>query len=65
MRKKFVGISLLLFMLINVFSIPTFADEGGIAIDETNFPDGEFRHFVKYNLDTDKDGHLANKNVKR
>ncbi len=46
-------------MLVNVFSIPTFADEGGIAIDETNFPDGEFRHFVKYNLDTDKDGSLS------
>ena len=59
MRKKFLVISLLLLMLANVFSIPTFADEGGIAIDETNFPDGEFRHFVKYNLDTDRDGSLS------
>ena len=59
MRKKFLVISLLLLMLANVFSIPTFADEGGIAIDETNFPDEEFRHFVKYNLDTDKDGSLS------
>ena len=59
MRKKFLVISLLLLMLANVFSIPTFADEGGIAIDETNFPDKEFRYFVKYNLDTDKDGSLS------
>ena len=59
MRKKFLVISLLLLMLANVFSIPTFADEGGIAIDETNFPDEEFRYFVKYNLDTDRDGSLS------
>ena len=59
MRKKFLGISLLLLMLTNVFSIPAFADEGGIAIDETNFPDREFRYFVEYNLDTDKDGSLS------
>ena len=59
MRKKFVGISLLLFMLINVFSIPTFANESGIAIDDVNFPDEEFRWFVKYELDTNKDGSLS------
>ena len=59
MRKKLLVIFTSLLMLVNVFSIPTFADEGGIAIDETNFPDGEFRHFVKYNLDTDKDGSLS------
>ena len=56
MRKKFLVISLLLLMLANVFSIPTFADEGGIAIDKDNFPDWYFRSFIKNNFDTDGDG---------
>ena len=59
MRKKLLVIFTSLFMLTNVFSIPTFADEGGIAIDETNFPDEEFRWFVKHELDTNKDGLLS------
>ena len=59
MRKNFLVISLLLLMLANVFSIPAFADEGGIAIDETNFPDWYFQLFIKNNFDTNGDGILS------
>ena len=45
-------------MLINVFSIPSFADESGIAIDETNFPDSNFRKIVA-TFDTNGDGRLS------
>ncbi len=41
-----------------VMSVTAFAD-GGVAVDEENFPDEKFRAYVSENCDIDKDGSLS------
>ena len=42
----------------DIFNDPS-GSEDEIAIDETNFPDAEFRAYVNNNFDTDKNGFLS------
>ena len=37
--------------------------EGGVAVDETNFPDEVFRNYVSENFDTDKSGDLSEEEI--
>lgn len=37
--------------------------KNGIAIDETTFPDGNFRNYIKTVIDTDKNGQLSNDEI--
>ncbi|MCF0146129.1 MAG: hypothetical protein HUJ73_06035 [Eubacterium sp.] len=39
------------------------AQSGGIAVNETNFPDSVFRSYVKDNFDTDADGSLSESEI--
>lgn len=63
MKKRLgTGITLfvaLIFVLINLPASPAWAEPGDVEINETNFPDGTFRDYVKTNFDTDSSGILS------
>lgn len=44
---------------LTVMSVTAFAAEGDVDINETNFPDENFRAYVSENCDTSKDGKLS------
>ena len=46
-------------------SARTVRADGGVAIDETNFPDENFRNYVSENCDTDKDGFLSEDEISK
>lgn len=46
-------------MLVSSFPVYSFAAEGDVEINETNFPDANFRTMVSKKADTDKDGILT------
>lgn len=50
-------------MIICMMPSVAMAAETEIAIDETNFPDENFRTFVSENYDTDKDGSLSTEEI--
>ena len=53
--KRFMGLLLVLVMLIGCLpfsTIETYAAEGNVEINETNFPDATFREYVKTEFDT-------------
>ena len=59
--KKIMGLILALVMLVGCLSlnpIATYA-EGDVAINETNFPDENFRNYVSENFDDDNNGFLS------
>ncbi|MBR2699604.1 MAG: InlB B-repeat-containing protein [Clostridia bacterium] len=47
------------------FELATEPVEGSIAIDETNFPDANFREYIKKNCDKDADNYLSPKEIAR
>ena len=47
---------------LTAMSVTAFAD-GGVAIDEENFPDEKFRAYVSENCDTDEDGNLSDEEI--
>ncbi len=58
--KKWLSIMLsilMVLMMIPVTAVTAYADDG-VAIDETNFPDGLFRDYVRIYFDLDGDGFL-------
>ena len=55
---KMVCTLMLCLILVLALSATAFAD-GDVAIDETNFPDNNFRSYVSENFDTDGDGALS------
>lgn len=60
-RKEGRSITLLLSLMLifmNLFAVPAWAAPEDVAIDETNFPDANFRTFVS-TKDTDSDGFLS------
>ena len=60
--KKIMGLILALVMLIGCLSlnpIATYAEGDGVKIDETNFPDSNFRNYVSENFDADQNGVLS------
>ena len=58
MRKRLLSILLLCCMVLTLLPTAAFA-AGDVAIDETNFPDANFRQYVKDNFDTDKSDTLS------
>ena len=58
MRKRLLSILLLCCMVLTLLLTAAFA-AGDVAIDETNFPDKNFRKYVEDNFDTSKDGPLS------
>ena len=60
--KKIMGLLLALVMLIGCLPfniIETYAAPGDVAIDATNFPDENFRDYVKKKFDKDNSGALS------
>jgi len=58
MRKRLLSILLLCCMVLTLLPTAAFA-AGDVKIDETNFPDKNFRKYVKDNFDTDNDAFLS------
>ena len=58
MRKKFLSALLLCCMVLTLLPTAALAD-GDVAIDETNFPDENFRQYVKTEFDKDNDDSLS------
>lgn len=56
-RRRIVGLSLLLSVLM--FRPGMLRAEEEIAIDESNFPDANFRAFITENIDSDQNGKLS------
>lgn len=58
MRKKFLSALLLCCMVLTLLPTAALAD-GNVAINETNFPDENFRQYVKTEFDKDNDDSLS------
>ena len=58
MRKRLLSILLLCCMVLTLLPTAAFAD-GNVAINETNFPDENFREYVKKEFDTSKNNFLS------
>ena len=58
MRKKFLSALLLCCMVLTLLPTAALAD-GDVAINETNFPDENFREYVKKEFDTSKNNFLS------
>ncbi len=58
MRKKFLSALLLCCMVLTLLPTAALAD-GDVAINETNFPDENFREYVKKEFDTSKNDFLS------
>ena len=59
MKKRLLSILLMCCMVLTLLPVAAFAEgETGVAINETNFPDANFRTVVKA-YDTDKDENLS------
>ena len=60
-KKRIIGLFLALVMFIGCLSLnPTVTyAEGDVAINETNFPDSNFRDYVSKNFDADNNGFLS------
>lgn len=59
MKKRLLSILLMCCMVLTLLPVAAFAEgETGVAINETNFPDANFRTVVK-EYDTDKDENLS------
>ena len=64
-RERRIAMLLAMMMLImNLIVSPVWAAPG-VAIDETNFPDKNFRTFVSTKFDTDSDGKLSDTEIAR
>ena len=60
--KRIMGFFLALVMFMGCLplnTIETYAAEGDVAIDETHFPNENFRNYVSREFDTNKDGKLS------
>ena len=58
MRKRLLSILLLCCMVLTLLPTAALA-AGDVAIDETNFPDADFRQYVKENFDKDSNEVLS------
>ena len=58
MKKKLLSILLCLVMVVGLLPTAVLA-AGEVAIDEANFPDANFRSYVKNECDTDKNDKLS------
>ena len=58
MRKKFLSALMLCCMVLTLLPTAALAD-GDVAIDETNFPDENFRQYVKTEFDKDNNDSLS------
>ena len=63
MKKKLLSGMLALCMIVCLMPEAAFA-ENQVSIDETNFPDANFRSYVSADCDTDKDGVLSEAEIK-
>ncbi len=59
MKKKLLSIFLVLAMALCFTPMTASAADGGVAINETNFPDKNFLTYVKDNFDKDKSDSLS------
>ena len=64
MKKRLLSILLTLCMVLTLLPVAAFAEgETDVSINETNFPDANFRTVVK-EYDTDKDENLSRAELK-
>lgn len=59
MKKRIATFLLAIGCLAMVQLSPVFAEGEGIAVNDTNFPDDNFRSFITENYDLDSDGSLS------
>ena len=60
MNKRIISLCLALALLLCLLpAAPTVAADGDVAINETNFPDANFRRYVSESCDTNGDGVLS------
>ena len=59
MKKRILSILLTMLMVLCTAPFTAFAETGDVEINETNFPDANFREFVKENYDLDNNGFLS------
>ncbi len=63
--KKFISFAVAFSLMFVLFDFPTdvvaadSATDDSVAIDETNFPDEQFRNFIKQKFDTNNDNLLS------
>ena len=62
MKKKLLSILLCLVMVVGLLPTAVLA-AGEVAIDEANFPDANFRSYVKNEFDTDKNDKLSSAEI--
>ena len=62
MRKRILSILLCLVMVVGLLPTAVLA-AGEVAIDEANFPDANFRSYVKNEFDTDKNDKLSSAEI--
>ena len=62
MKKKLLSILLCLVMVVGLLPTAAFA-AGSVEINETNFPDANFRGFVQNEFDTDKNNKLSSEEI--
>lgn len=60
--RKLICVALALVLTLSLLPMSAFA-AGEVAIDETNFPDANFRQYVLDKCDTDKDSTLSNDEI--
>ena len=62
MKKKLLSILLCLVMVVGLLPTAVLAADE-VAINETNFPDANFRNYVKTEFDTDEDNKLSSAEI--
>ena len=63
MKKKLCAILMCCMMIAAMLPVAAFAEDTGVAIDETNFPDANFRKVVS-EFDTNSDGALSDDEIR-
>ena len=61
--KRILSLALCLVLCLTLLPAVPASAAGGVAIDETNFPDETFRSYVSYRFDTNGDGKLSSTEI--
>lgn len=61
--RQLLCLGLALCMVLSILPVAAFAAGEGVAIDESNFPDENFRAYLAKNYDSDKNGSLSDEEI--
>ncbi|MGM9586704.1 MAG: leucine-rich repeat domain-containing protein, partial [Candidatus Limivicinus sp.] len=61
--KRALALFLCAMLCVALLPAAAFAEETGVAIDESNFPDAVFREYISTNFDVDSDGVLSTEEI--